>query len=187
MTIKEQLERKLEIRTDARANLGDAEQLEHPSWESEKKQISTKTLSSKIHNEIQHLDSNVEHARGYAVQSGYWELKSKRRIIGPVITFLKKFIRKIFQKFMGWYINHILYQQTQFNQSSYSALRDIDNILKMQIKEIEQLRLYSSTQEKTLEQMREELFLLKEELLVQRNEYTIMMQYYDKWDKRGEL
>lgn len=207
MTIKEQLQRKLEIRSEVRANLGEKEgslfvaDKTKRVEQSEPKTLNQEVLDPKIHSQLRSLEQHIRQVQSFAVQSEYWELKSERKIIGPIIIFFKKAMRKIFYKVFGWYINRILYQQTQYNQGGYSALKNIDNILGIQTEEIIHLKQYIceleqanrqmgedlgrlveefKQQKEGLEQQREELEQQREELQLQRDEYTIMIRYYDK-------
>lgn len=185
MTIREQIERKLAIRAFARENMGETiNEINDDSF------FQAKTVNSKTNNidiELERLQNHIRYVQKNVVQTEYWELKSERKYIGPVIVFIKKSVRKVFLKVLGWYLNKVLYQQTQYNQGSYSALKNIDNILiqqdmemKEQMREIERMAEYINKQCNIILEMKEEFETLKANLELQREEYTMMIRYYDK-------
>ena len=186
MTIEEQLKRKLEIRNKVRENMGESEPVKSEKFSNQNIDIS----GAEIHNELRHLENHIRYIQIHAIQSEYWELKSNRKIFGSFAIFYKKVFRKIINLTMGWYIRKILYQQTQYNQGNFWALKNVDHILEKQelqiekinkkiekVEEIDLLKKQIVKQEETMRKMEERF---REELRVQREEYTIMIRYFDK-------
>ncbi len=61
------------------------------------------------------LIENLMAADGAKFNNGYWVLYSNRKILGPVIVFIKRAIRKLLKIFLGWYLFPIYGRQSFFN------------------------------------------------------------------------
>ena len=61
------------------------------------------------------LIENLLAADGAKFNDGYWVLYSQRKVLGPVIVFIKKVIRKLLKIFLGWYLFPIYARQSFFN------------------------------------------------------------------------
>lgn len=74
------------------------------------------------------LAFNLSEADDCKFCDGYFPIYSHRKILGPVIVFFKKAIRKLLKIFFGWYLSPIYARQTSFNEKILNAVsleRDI--------------------------------------------------------------
>jgi len=84
------------------------------------------------------------------------DISSHRKIIGPVIIGIKKFMRKIIFVLLRWYIEPILKQQSEFNSLTIETINDLNK----KLENVEELiKLYEQNNEeahKRIEQNNEE-------------------------------
>lgn len=193
-TLKEDIEKKLAIRKFARENMGmvESENVKKTVAQEYMKDFEIKAQAH--HAELVRLKTDILNVQRYAVQSEYWELKSSHKIIGQAIVFAKKVLRKLQHVTMGWFIQHLLDQQTRYNQNNVSVLNHVWNILEQQKmlmlhqteimdqqkNEIERLKADKERVEQAVRNLNKILEEQKEELQAQREEYLTMFRYYNK-------
>jgi len=85
------------------------------------------------------LEYLLSRAEAKAYQNGYWDIYSCRKVIGPVIVFLKKCVRKLLKTFLGWYIFPIYEKQSEFNQLALDIIRKQNNTILLMQGHIEML------------------------------------------------
>lgn len=68
------------------------------------------------------LIDNLLAADASKYNDGYFPLQSHRKILGPVIVFLKKVVRKLIKIFFGWYLFPIYARQSHFNGKILNAV-----------------------------------------------------------------
>lgn len=68
------------------------------------------------------LIENLLAADGAKFNDGYWVLSSHRKVLGPVIIFIKRAIRKLLKIFLGWYLFPIYARQSFFNGKIVNAV-----------------------------------------------------------------
>lgn len=68
------------------------------------------------------LIENLLAADGAKFNDGYWVLYSQRKVLGPVIVFIKRAIRKLLKIFLGWYLFPIYGRQSFFNGKIVNAV-----------------------------------------------------------------
>lgn len=111
------------------------------------------------------LIENLKVAQDNYIQSEYHTIQSNRKIIGPMLVFSKKCIRKITKIFMGWYISPILEQQTCFNGRVVNALCHLKDISLRYEEAIKKQEEIISQQEKTIKEQELILTSLEETVI----------------------
>lgn len=79
------------------------------------------------------VPEKISQAYGLCFQNGYYDIVSHRAVLGPIIIFLKRVVRKLIKIFMGWYVFPIYQKQTSYNYK-------LVEIVKAQADEIQQLK-----------------------------------------------
>ena len=78
------------------------------------------------------LLDNLKQADESKLQDGYFKIISHRKVIGPVIVFIKKAMRKIKKIVWGWYLLPAFNRQTYFNGKTVNTLSLLKDIFLMQ-------------------------------------------------------
>lgn len=113
------------------------------------------------------LSKATDIAGQYAVQDGYWEIYSCRKVIGPIIVFCKKFFRKLLKIFLGWYIFPIYNKQSEFNNQIIECIKGIRCCLEdLNNKSATDLQMCSLNQE--MQYLLQKIQLMEKELEIQR-------------------
>jgi len=111
------VKRKIEIRKYSRENLG--EKLMNSNTEND--------------NELQELYTNLEEVNKFWSVDNEWVIASNRKILGPIIVFFKKLVRKV----LRWYTSPVLRQQRVFNSFTTKTLNYIKIIIEKKLIEPE--------------------------------------------------
>lgn len=77
------------------------------------------------------LVQNLKEADESHIQDGYFPINSSRKLMGKVIVFIKKAIRKMINIFLGWYIKPILDKQTFYNGKILNTVNLMHDIMKL--------------------------------------------------------
>lgn len=195
-SLREDIEEKLAIRQFARENMDEPENADEPKHV----EVTVTNKVAKLPPDMSEKDQKdlkirIARIEESAVQSGYWELKSNHRVVGPLIVFAKRAVRKIQHILMGWYIDTLLEHQTRYNQQNVAIMKNVDKLLEIQrnqliqlehlreddISRLERLQVDNVLQlEDQINRQQAEIKELKEQLEIQREEYLIMFQYSNK-------
>lgn len=176
-TLREDVEEKLKIRQFARENMDE---------NSEEKNAASRGVHN-LHAEFSRLQINISQTQNFAVQTDYWDLRSNRKVIGPIIVFIKRCIRKFLYIVLGWYIQGILDRQTNYNQHNLAVLRRMEDIMIKQRNEIMELEKVCQNQSQELIKQKELNQELEELIHAQQEEYLTMFCYYDKYKDKDEI
>ena len=74
---------------------------------------------------LQELTLSIQFARSFAEVSSDYQIGSNRKVIGPLIVFVKKVVRKL----MKTYIDAVFQQQREFNRQILSIIENLDGLI----------------------------------------------------------
>ena len=74
---------------------------------------------------LQELSMSIQFARGYAEVHSDFPLGSSRKVIGPMIVFVKKVVRK----FLQTYMDAVFDQQREFNRRMLNIIENLDQLI----------------------------------------------------------
>jgi hypothetical protein len=74
---------------------------------------------------LQELSMSIQFARGYAEIHSNFPLGSSRKVIGPLIVFAKKVVRK----FLQTYMDAVFDQQREFNRRLLNIIENLDQLI----------------------------------------------------------
>ena len=122
--IEEQIKRKIKVRKFAYDNSALNEQ--------QNKYSTKNSPDDRLDQLFDRLQDPLQDANICWYNTDYRSIHSHRKVMGTFIIYGKKVIRKIIHILLGWYIDPILRQQTQFNAdvvNCLNLLKDISNTL----------------------------------------------------------
>lgn len=140
------------------------------------------------------LGGNLSEADACKLYDGYFQLYSHRKILGPIIIFFKKVVRKLLKVFLGWYLFPIYAQQNRFNEKVLNAAcleQDIlltlnANITQLQ-KQLAEMRGINALQADALAELHKQNWLQVYELAELRKQYRLHADTLSELNKQGRF
>ncbi len=84
------------------------------------------------------VQQDIDAAAGAQTATAYRTLSSHRKVLGPVILFFKKVVRKLLKVLLGWYIFPILETQSEYNARVLHAVALERDMLAKQLSETDE-------------------------------------------------
>lgn len=106
------------------------------------------------------IEKNLKTMNATRSNHAYRILASNRKVIGKLIVFCKKVVRKLLQ----WYIEPFCFQQTDFNNASNSAIRQLTALQKASIHQTDALQEQTADNTEKLEALQAGMAALEREM-----------------------